>query len=233
MRREFIDPKDLPKLDTISLAAYSTRETQYTSYVLAKGVVKQNIEGCFVECGVADAGNFASMMVGATSLPEGSNRVFWGLDSFEGIQLAGKKDTVQAGIGAITHDTNVDEKELLKSSGITVHPKDQVQNNLNAWGLGHVTTHLVKGWVQNTITEDLKKKMGKIAVLRLDMDIYDPTIFTLRELWDQISVSGIIIIDDWALDGVRIAVEEFFQEKGIKPFIYPVENSTPVYFVKG
>jgi hypothetical protein len=43
---------------------------------------------------------------------------------------------------------------------------------------------------------------------------------------------GVVIIDDWALDGVRTACYEFFEEKGITPIIHTIENSTPTYFFK-
>jgi O-methyltransferase len=222
---------DKQKLDIIAGVLYSTKETQMSSYNLGKYVVENNIEGDIIECGVALAGNFASMILGVVSQPSGKDRKFWGFDSFVGIQLAGKKDTEQAGIGKITHNTNVPYESLLVSSGITSHTKEQVINNLNNWGLGNYNIELVGGWVQNTIPT-VNDRINKISILRLDMDIYHPTKFTLDAWWDKISDGGVIIIDDWALGGVRTACEEFFEEKGIKPQIHTVENSTPTYFFK-
>ena len=221
---------DKQKLDIIAGVLYSTKETQMSSYNLGKYVVENNIEGDIIECGVALAGNFASMILGVVS-QHGKDRKFWGFDSFVGIQLAGKKDTEQAGIGKITHNTDVPYESLLVSSGITSHTKEQVINNLNNWGLGNYNIELVGGWVQNTIPT-VNDRINKISILRLDMDIYHPTKFTLDAWWDKISDGGVIIIDDWALGGVRTACEEFFEEKGIKPQIHTVENSTPTYFFK-
>ena len=79
--------------------------------------------------------------------------------------------------------------------------------------------------MQNTVPFD---KPDKIAVLRLDMDVYDPTIFVLNELYDRIEKGGYIIIDDWALDGVKTAVQEFWEARGLRPKIQTVPNSTPV-----
>jgi len=137
-------------------------------------------------------------------------------------------DTEQAGIGSITHDVNVPDEELLVSTGITVHPLEQVVKNLNDW-TGEANWKLVKGWVQNTVPFDYPEK---ISILRLDMDVYAPTIFVLRELYDNISTGGFIIIDDWALAGVRTAVMEFWTERGLKPEIKAVPNSTPIYWIK-
>lgn len=222
---------NLQLLDIISSTIYSTKETQMSSFNLGKYVVENNIQGDIIECGIAMGGNLASMILGATSIPTGENRKFWGFDSFIGIQLAGKKDTQQAGIGEITHNTDVSYEELLVSSGITVHPKSQVETHFNNWGLNKFNIELVEGWVQNTIPL-VDYRIDKISILRLDMDVYHPTIYTLNKWWDKISDGGVVIIDDWALDGVRIACEEFFKEKRINPKIHTVENSTPTYFFK-
>jgi O-methyltransferase len=222
---------DIEKLNFIAGSLYSTKETQMNSYDMGKYVVENNIDGDIIECGVAMAGNFASMILGAISIPNGQKRKFWGFDSFQGIQLAGKKDTQQAGIGNITHNTNVPYESLLVSSGITSHSKQQVINNLSSWGLIQNNIELVEGWVQNTIPV-VNDRINKISILRLDMDVYHPTKFTLDYWWEKISKGGVIIIDDWALDGVRTACYEFFEEKKIYPEIHTVKYSTPTYFFK-
>ena len=214
----------------ITHACYSTIETQANSYQLGYEAEWHSIEGDIVECGIAAGGNFAFMMLGSLSANPVTDKTFWGYDSFEGIQLAGSKDTEQAGIGAITHNTNVPSDELLVSSGITVHSQTSVIENLKKWGLyDKVRIKLIEGWVQKSMDKDTPEK---IAILRLDMDIYDPTIFVLRLLYDRVSKGGYIIIDDWALTGVRLAVEEFWSEMGIKPEIKTIKNSTPIYWVK-
>lgn len=221
------------QLSDIAPFLYSTLETQQNSFDIAQYVVKHDIKGDIVECGIAAGGNFASMMLGALSLVGQTDRLFWGFDSFEGIQLAGKHDTEQAGIGPITHNTDVDPKELLVSSGITSYSMEQVYANMKSWGLhDSVQYNLVKGWVQNTITKELADFIGAISILRLDMDVYDPTMHALDMLYDNISVRGVIIIDDWALDGVRKCCEDFWEKRGIKPDLHTIPNSTPIYWFK-
>ena len=63
----------------ISQVLYSNLETQKNSYDIAKYVVDNNIKGDIIECGVAMAGNFATMILGA----KGKGRTFWGFDSFQ------------------------------------------------------------------------------------------------------------------------------------------------------
>lgn len=216
------------RLNQISGHLYSTLETQQNSFDMGKYVVDNKIEGDIIECGIASGANFATMMLGAS---EDLSRTFWGFDSFEGIQLAGKKDTLQAGIGAITHDVNVPDSELLISSGITSHSKESVLINFKNWGVDNFNIKLVEGWVQNTI-DTVIDEIKSISILRLDMDIYDPTKYTLEKLYPLITKGGVIIIDDWELDGVRIAVEEYLKENKIKAKMLSIPNSTPKYFFK-
>jgi hypothetical protein len=221
-------------LNVVSGAIYSSKETQQHSFDMGKYVSDNNIQGDVIECGVAAAGNFASMILGYLDSPNKTSKTFWGFDSFQGIQLAGKKDTVQAGIGEITHDVNVPVEELLVSSGITVHPKQQVISNLTSWQVLNSPNHtveLVEGWVQNSMTKEVVDKIESISILRLDMDIYEPTKFVLEKLYPKMSNGSILIIDDWALEGARLACEEYFEENEISLELKTIENSTPVYFI--
>jgi len=221
------------KLGAIAPYLFSTLETQQKSFELGQYICENDVKGAVIECGLGAGANFASMMLGVLTKEDPTDRVFWGFDSFEGIQLAGAKDTEQAGIGAITHDVNVDPKELLVSSGITAYSKAEVVSYLHSWELSNAAQlHLVQGWVQNTIDKHMVKSIGDIAILRLDMDIYDPTMHTLKMLYNKVSKGGVVIIDDWALDGVKTACEEFFYKMKISPKLQTIENSTPVYWIK-
>ena len=79
-------------------------------------------------------------------------------------------------------------------------------------------TRIVKGWFKDTVPSN-KKEIGKIAVLRLDGDLYDSTKVLLDELYDQLADNGYVVIDDYAFEGVRRALYDFFHERGIAPFL--------------
>lgn len=209
-------------LNKIGQRAYSTKETLLHSYNMGKYVTENNIQGAIIECGLGAGANFAAMMLGG-----GIDKAYFGFDSFEGIQLAGKKDDSQPGIGKITHDVNVPESELLISSGITSCSLESVQSNLKEWGFDGYKIYFKKGWVQNTITDDFK---SQIAILRLDMDIYDPTKHALEKLYPLLSIGGVLIIDDWELTGVRAACDEYFKGQNVEWL--SIENSTPKYLIK-
>lgn len=218
--------------ESIGKYAYSTIDTLQNSYFIGRHIALNNIPGDIMECGLGAGANFAAMIRGFIESNDKNRLInFWGFDSFEGIQLAGPKDTSQPGIGEIKHDVNVPAEQLLVSSGITSVSIEQVRANLSRWEIPMHKVSLVKGWIQNSLPGQIDN-IERLAVLRLDMDIYDPTKFALENLWDKVSPGGFVIIDDWALDGARIAVEEFFASRKIKLKPNSVPNSTPVYFIK-
>lgn len=219
------------KYRDIGSVAFSTHETKYNSYNMGKYVNDNNISGDIIECGIAAGSNFAFLMLGAFASQIKIDRTFWGFDSFQGIQLAGKKDGEQPGIGKIEHNVDVEDDALLVSSGVTSIDKQTVINNLTKWNL-YNNVKLVEGWIQKSLTPEIVNEIKNIAILRLDMDIYAPTKFALEKLYPLVSSGGVVIIDDWGLEGARTACNEYFDSINFKPNYTKIPNSDPVYFIK-
>src|SRR5262245_2059284 len=67
--------------------------------------------------------------------------------------------------------------------------------------------HYVKGMVEETIP---KTTPEKIALLRLDTDLYSSTKHELNYLYPRLTSGGILIIDDYgSIPGARHAVDEY------------------------
>lgn len=197
---------------------YGSRKSADQVFELAKRCEK--IKGDFVECGIAMGSGIAIMK---QACPD---KTVWGYDSFQGIHLAGVHDDEQPGIGKITHDTG---GNLLVSSGVTVHTREQVNTILFDYlKFKEDDFILVEGWVQETLP---KMKPKKIGFLRLDMDLYDHTLFALQQLWGKLSRGGILLIDDGNLAGVVKACDTFFKSIGYFPN-WISEGENPVYIVK-
>lgn len=179
---------------------YSTWQTIDLTYQCAEYAIKNQIEGVFVECGVACGNNLAAMCY--------AGRHGYGFDSFEGIPWAGERDEQQPGM---THKDKSKEG-ILESSGITVHDIDGVRLNFARWGLDNYT--LIKGWFQHTV----KDFDEPIAVLRLDGDLYESTKVCLEHLYPLLSEGGILIMDDWNLKGCRDAFFDYFEVLPTKIF---------------
>ena len=55
--------------------------------------------------------------------------------------------------------------------------------------------------------------MERFSLIHLDMDVYEPTAFVLKKLFDRLVVGGLIVIDDYnTVEGATIAVDEFIAQ---------------------
>lgn len=183
---------------------YSSEEVFYSTYNMVKDV---KLDGAIVECGVAAGSNFAQMI--KASIDSGINRKCYGFDSFQGIPYAGEKDTSQPGIGQIDNT----KLGVLETTGVSSHDIYGVIDNLKRWGVMSENVYLIKGWFQDTIPHS---NIEEIAVLRLDGDLYESTKVCLEYLYENVQKGGLVIIDDWELEGCQLAVKEFIKDKDIE-----------------
>lgn len=71
-----------------------------------------------------------------------------------------------------------------------------------------------------------------IALLHLDVDIYEPTKYIFENCYDRVVPGGLIIIDDYnAVEGATRAVNEFINKHNLKLHKLPYYN-VPAFFVK-
>lgn len=195
-------------------------------------ILDQSVPGVLVECGVAAGAQVAAMQ--DTLLGQNQTRWIYGFDSFEGIPLASDEDDQQPGIEGpkpIIHYS--DKRQLLKSSGVTVHRLESVRSNMRKWFPGKDDTIvLVKGWFQDTLKpyRTVMQQHGGIALLRLDGDLYESTKVCLEELFEFMNPGAILIIDDWTLVGCRRACDEFFATHPVTRLSEPHHDGGPAYF---
>jgi hypothetical protein len=186
-------------------------------------VVKNNIPGAFVECGVWKGGS--SMAAAWTYLESGRKDVdLFLFDTFEGMPEPGGDDVLAS--------TGQPAKDLLanadKWASITAYsPIEDVRRNLESTGYPASRLHFVKGKVEETIPDHAPEE---ISILRLDTDWYASTRHELIHLFPRLSRNGVLIIDDyghWA--GARKAVDEYFAEQSIIPLLYRIDNTGRIY----
>lgn len=170
-------------------------------YQLSVALEEAKLPGAFVECGTWKGGCAAIM--GAIADRYGGKRMTWYLDSFEGMPDPTEAD----GSG-----TDEIEGDVLKASVSDV--EEIIFKTLH---LSPEYNRIVKGWFQETLPR-VKGDIGPIALLRLDADWYEGTLYCLRELYDQVLPGGYIIFDDFARwEGCRRAVREFLAERNLAP----------------
>jgi hypothetical protein len=80
----------------------------------------------------------------------------------------------------------------------------------------------LQGWFEDTLPN---VPIDKLAVMRLDGDLYSSTVDSLSNLYPKLSVGGYCIIDDYALDGCRAAVDDYRAERNIKSPIVKIDHT--------
>lgn len=204
-------------LDYAAQIAYSTRETLYFSYEIAKKYNEKN--AVFVECGVAAGAQIIAMRYGAPDV------LIFAYDSFEGIPLPSNRDDQMPGIQMLKEweQKSLPDpgKQKLSSTGATSVPVDDFWAHLVQSGVNVTGVIPVRGWFEETVPNYMS---GPIQVLRLDGDLYNSTFVCLQYLFPHVVKGGCVIIDDWQLPGCQAAVKEYFDLIGYEPNYQYVSN---------
>ena len=95
---------------------------------------------------------------------------------------------------------------------------------------------LVKGDVSKTIPQYVKDHPGlRISLLHLDLDLYEPTKVALEYLFPRVVAGGIVLLDEYAMEGFpgeSAAFDEYFGAH--RPVLkkFPFISTPGGYFVK-
>jgi len=102
----------------------------------------------------------------------------------------------------------VEEFSAEGGDGLTI---DETVRIVNHKGFDNIK--LIKGDVLKTLPGFLRENPHtRISLLHLDMDIYEPTLYVLENLWDRIVPGGVIVIDDYNdVEGATRAVDDFIR----------------------
>ena len=181
------------------------------AYDLTNYVDRQKIEGCIIECGVAEGGT-AAMMALVNKRSSQIQRNIYLFDSFEGLPEPSNEDFIGSNTGDFI-------RPLAK--GDCYGSIDAVKNLFfNEIKIHESKVKFIKGWFQDTIPKFRLKE--KISILRLDGDWYESTKIPLQYFYSNVSNGGVVIIDDYATCyGSRKAVDEFIIENHIDTELIP------------
>ena len=90
---------------------------------------------------------------------------------------------------------------------------EQVEENFRRYDLLDDQVKFLKGWFSDTLPT---APIEKIAVLRLDGDMYASTMDALEPLYDKVPVGGYVIVDDYgAVKACAEAIHDFRDARGI------------------
>jgi O-methyltransferase len=219
---EYNIAKTLLVQKVISHTMVSKVGVQQTFDVTAKAI-EEDVFGVFVECGVARGGCSALMALLADRYDKSRDTYLF--DSFEGLPMQTDKDGEQKPI------RHKDRKYNDLATGYCLGTLGEVDDWLfNRLKLNRARVFMIKGWFQDTLPL-YKKKIGKIAVLRLDGDWYESTKCCLDNLYENVIKGGFVIIDDYQLVGCKKAVDEFITNNNLNVSINNDVNGR-AYWVK-
>ena len=168
-----------------------------------ESIIKDEIDGDLIETGVWRGG--ATIFMQGLNRYYNQNRKIYVADSFEGLPKPDKRYPSDEG-------DDHHSQEFLKVS------IEEVTNNFQRYDLLDDNVLFVKGFFEDTLH---LVPIEKLAILRMDGDMYSSTIQTLNALYHKVSVGGYIIVDDYALKGCRAAVADFRKEHNITD---PIEH---------
>lgn len=162
--------------------------------------VDKHVEGAFVECGVWRGG--ASFLMARVLQEAGiSDRRVWLLDSFEGMSPPQELD------GERVLRRWADQDPAVNFQKLAVAEAD-VRDTARRLGVDAIC-EIRRGWFQESLTR-LATEIGKIALLRIDCDFYEPVKLCLEGLYDSVTPGGLVVFDDYfGYPGCSIAVHQF------------------------
>lgn len=191
------------------------------------------IPGGIIELGVRNGANFffLSRLLEIFNQPQRydgiASKHLYGFDTFAGFPSVSDEDMSSSSwfdmkVGGVPSDRNVffeDFESFKRSSPISER------------------IHIVEGDVMNTIPQFLDDNPGaRFSMVYFDMDIYEPTLFALQNLWSKIVPGGILIFDEYGFKefpGESSAVDEFFHDKNVSLRSIPWCSCPSAYVVKG
>ncbi len=185
-------------------------ERMHALYKSVEYILKNNIQGDFIECGVWRGG---SCMLIAKTLKkyDCKDRQIILFDTFEGMSEPTDIDIDFKGAAAKGTMDSFNKKFNFNWFKVEL---STVENNMKKTGYPLTNIKYVKGMVEDTLSK--YPINNKIALLRLDTDWYESTKAEMNYLFPHLEKGGVLIVDDYGYwQGARKAIEEYIAETKI------------------
>jgi O-methyltransferase len=182
--------KDWPALALTMVGAKRLDNLEYC----VRTVLKDGVPGDFIETGIWRGGSVI-LMRAILKAHDVTDRTVFGADSFEGLPKP-NASCYPADRG----DRHWTHNELAVSL-------QQVRANLDRYGLLDDQVQFLKGWFKDTLPQ---APIERIAVARLDGDMYESTMTAIDALYPKLQPGGFLIVDDYgAVKGCKQAIMDY------------------------
>lgn len=156
-------------------------------YELFKKVL--NIQGSIFECGVFLGGGLMSFAQFSSILePVNTQRQIVGFDTFSGFTQINEKDQ--------------NNSEHSNPGGLAIDSYDDINQAIKLYDMNRFINHmpkveLVRGDIIKTLPEYLKANSHSlVSLLYLDLDVYEPTYYTIKTVLPRMPKGSIIAFDE-------------------------------------
>ena len=177
-------------------------------------VVRRDVGGALVECGVWRGGSVLAMILTLQDLGVDDREIFL-FDTFSGMTEPTEADTSGFDVSAVqafAQARSAGQRAWHHLFGPEAFGRAQVEALLETTGYPLERIHLVEGAVEDTIPD---RAPDHLALLRLDTDFYESTKHEMTHLYPRLALGGVLLIDDYGhWDGARRAVDEHFAATG-------------------
>ncbi|WFU37358.1 TylF/MycF/NovP-related O-methyltransferase [Bradyrhizobium sp. CB82] len=176
---------------------------------LTQRALEEKVPGDLIETGVWRGGACIYMRGILAAAGDTSRRVFVA-DSFRGLPAPD-----EAAYPADAGDQHHTFDQLAVS-------RAEVEANFRRYALLDEQVVFLEGWFKDTLPT---APIEKLAVLRLDGDMYESTMDTLNALYAKVSPGGFVIVDDYILKACAQAVDDFRARYGILAPMHEVDGA--------
>jgi len=173
-------------------------------------VIRDDIPGDLIETGVW-RGGATIFMRGVLEAHGETGRKVWVADSFEGLPPPDPA-RYPADAGDTFH----------RQGGLAVGA-DQVKHNFERYGLLDDQVQFLVGWFKDTLPT---APIDRLAVLRLDGDLYESTWQAIEALYPKLSPGGFCIVDDYGtlVDQCQRAIHDYRDAHGITEEVIDIDG---------
>jgi hypothetical protein len=181
----------------------------------AEEVLRDNVPGDFMETGVW-RGGASIFMRSILKAHNETGRVVWLADSFQGLPPPDFQRYPKEG-----------KSDFYKWNQQLAVGVDEVQRNFDRYGLLDDQVKFLQGWFEDTLPS---APVQRLALLRLDGDMYGSTMVALTSLYPKLSPAGYIIIDDYTIPECQRAVHDYREKLSISEPITCLADGMGAYW---
>lgn len=192
-----------------------------TCLIFEKLDLLRDLPGAFVECGVYQGNTFFSTATYCRH--ENIERPLYGFDSFSGFPFKETDDRDRPGYFKILYKDGLVSKDhydkaAVRTKDFTDETHLSTEYFMDVKKVFDIADDFENATlVEGPFDETLKKFKGEIVILYLDCDLYQSYMDCLGSLYPHLVPGGVVIFDEYyslKYPGARLAVVEFFKEKG-------------------